>query len=496
MNSTLAAWDAFRRSWNEIPNNPNEQEFDLWAARYQHMWDLYQNDKFENLVQWAGYKARYGLYRHIRGLYNPTQRIVDFYGGIIYPGVLTADGLPDGDYPSAIPLNEDIPDALRLALVQLWQWSNWGSYKNLMGRWGALLGNVFVEIVDDVERGKVYLEVVWPGLLQDLEVDGRGNVKAYAIEYKALDDNGQTFTYRREVNQEAISVYHDDRLVEQEENPYGFTPAIWCPHFVSGGLRGQGAVRHLAKFDAINDQLSILADKVRKMNSAPIVAWGGGTLGNVSNASRRDNTSSLPDPQVDRDEIKILQGPAGGKLETLTATGVEETIQMVRLLIEEVEDDHPELTMYKQLRNMSIVTGPGAERVLGEAATYVNEARSNYDAHSVRLFQMAVAIAGMRVRRGDWGRGLTPQQVRFAPFDLTSYQRGELDFHIQTRPLVMESPMERLQRRMMEVSLQAQLDAAPLTGILTRLRREDERLAAPGVQARLLSQAQGENVNG
>jgi hypothetical protein len=105
-------------------------------------------------------------------------------------------------------------------------------------------------------------------------------------------------------------------------------------------------------------------------------------------------------------------------------------------LIEEIEEDHPELTMYQQLRSMSQVTGPAAERLVGDAASLIDEARSNYDTQSIKLFQMAVAIAGWRANTGAWGNSMSSQQQAFAPFDLESYNQGRLDFEIAARPIV------------------------------------------------------------
>jgi hypothetical protein len=55
------------------------------------------------------------------------------------------------------------------------------------------------------------------------------------------------------------------------------------------------------------------------------------------------------------------------------------------------------------------------------------------------------------VNNGDWGRSLTRQQQAFQPFGLDSYNRGDLDFEIQPRPIVPDiklSPDER--RALME----------------------------------------------
>ena len=112
--------------------------------------------------------------------------------------------------------------------------------------------------------------------------------------------------------------------------------------------------------------------------------------------------------------------------------------------------------MYEQLRAQAQVTGPGAEKLVGDTVTYVIDARANYDTQSIKLHQMAVAIGGWRANTGAWGRQLTSQQRVFAPFDLTSYNRGELDFEITPRPLVPMSRMEAMQLEQMEMSIELQ----------------------------------------
>jgi hypothetical protein len=60
---------------------------------------------------------------------------------------------------------------------------------------------------------------------------------------------------------------------------------------------------------------------------------------------------------------------------------------------------------------------------------------------SMKLFQMAVAIAGFRANSGAWGP-LNRQQVKFAPFDLDSYAQGDLDLAIMPRPVLTPTKME------------------------------------------------------
>src|SRR5690349_21379990 len=164
--ATIAAASAFQRVWSNPAGMTARNQFEAQVATYEYRWHLYENSIFDDITLWQRYRARYGLYRYIRPLYNPTRRLVDFYTGAVYPGVLAIDAkrLPDGT-ALAIPLAEDIDEGLRNAIGQLWQWSNWQTGKNLYVRYGAALGDVGVEVVDEVDRGKVTFNVVWPGIV-------------------------------------------------------------------------------------------------------------------------------------------------------------------------------------------------------------------------------------------------------------------------------------------------------------------------------------------
>ena len=86
---------------------------------------------------------------------------------------------------------------------------------------------------------------------------------------------------------------------------------------------------------------------------------------------------------------------------------------------------------------MSQVTSPGAARMMGDVYSRVLEVSSNYDTQSIKLFQMVAAIGGFRFRENREGWRLkTEAQAKFAPFDLDSYARGDLNMAIMPRPLI------------------------------------------------------------
>ena len=84
--ATTAAAATFRRVYAN-PQNPAEaaEQAERLSA-YALFWSYYTNSAFDDLESWETYRARNQLYRHIRPIYNPTRRLVDWYTGIVYQG--------------------------------------------------------------------------------------------------------------------------------------------------------------------------------------------------------------------------------------------------------------------------------------------------------------------------------------------------------------------------------------------------------------------------
>lgn len=441
-----AAISAFRNP-NDFPGSPVSDR----RAYINFLWACYLNSQFEDITAWNAYREKFTLYRNIRSIYNPTRRIVNFYVAQVYPGVLSEDAstLPDG-VQLAVPFADDTDEDLRMAIAQFWQWSNWQANNKLMVRFGGATGSVLVEMVDNVERGKVSTAVRWPGLLADtmkdespsLVLDDVGNVKAYALEYDATDENGVTFKYRKEVDQELFRYYRDDRVDEEVENVYGFVPAVWCKHLDEGDDFGAPAISgSIAKIDELNGIVSHTHDQIDLLIDSPGIIATSGNVGEIGAATSRtvaDEYNATNDLRSKPTRRLLLKGPADTKWNPLTGNlQPEQVIPHIDKLLLEIEHDFPELSMYTELRKMSQVTGPGAARMMGDVYSRVLEVSANYDQQSIKLFQMAAAIGGFRFAEGKEGwRDKTDQRRKFAPFNLDSYARGELDISILPRPLI------------------------------------------------------------
>lgn len=475
--ATGAAIDAWRRTYADPSSLGRQSTITQRRADYALLWSYVTNEAYEDLAKWQSYKSRYGLYRQTRAIYNPVRRLVDFYAGAIYPGVLSEDGsnLPEG-VPLAIPLAQDVPDELRAAVAQIWQWSNWQAAKAVFVRYGAAAGNVLVEVIDSPERGKVSLRVLWPGLVENVELDSAGNVKAFQVAWDAYDEERQeSYVYRKAIDQAEIRTYRGDDLYDYDgqgavrTNPYGFVPAVWAKHSDIGGDFGAPAIDgSLGKIDELNSLASHVHDQVHKKIAAPALLPGVTRL-NLATQTKRGPTGTTDEfgsgaagVLSDREDMMLIGAPAGADVKSLAGTlELDDTMPYLEKLLSEIEQDHPELTLYRELRAMSQVTGPGAQRLLGDASARVWEAAAGYDRASISVFQMAVAIAGWRLKSGAWrAAGVNRQREKFAGFDLDSYTKGDLDMAIMPRPLVNPTGQERWSEALSKATaLKAYVDA-------------------------------------
>jgi hypothetical protein len=320
-----------------------------------------------------------------------------------------------------------------------------------------------------VTRGKITAQVLWPGRVTDLDLDVTGNVKAYTVRYNA-SDAGQTYTYERRVAPDVVRTLrngepHDyDGSGAEFANPYGFCPAVWVKHRDLGGDHGAPAFRNIGKIDELNSLASHGYDQLHKIMSAPVLIGSSGAISSLTTGTGKTGATASEIPVTNLQEgVNILKGPADATVNTLKLETGELLAQMQQL-IAEIEADHPELTMYHALRDMSQVTGPAAERLMGDVAGLVEDAQATYDLQSTKLFQMALAIGGWRANRGAWGTTLSLQQRRFLPFNLESYQRGDLDFVLLPRPLIPPTAQELmlLEREALGLAMDRQSTVQPL----------------------------------
>lgn len=458
----------FYRTWGGPDQQTHASDHDLRTYRYQRLWDYYQGTAFDDLEAWSKYRQAFGLYRQIRLVWDHVHALVEFYATHVWSGTLPLDGktLPSG-VANAIPLAEDTDDALASAIGQLWQWWNFQEQMTMLVRYVAALGEYLVELSDDVERGLITLNFCWPGDVVELELDESGNVKSYALEYETIDpDTQMTYRYRREVDQFSFRRYRNDmpsvvrsfQEVETIENPYGFVPAVWFRHIRTMGNHGEPALwATQGELDEVNALFSHIIDKSHVFLNAPIIVSGNiapnvfrKALDDMTSAVRKTFTEDLDEPLSSREELNILEGPAGTSVNTIQLDVVS-AAQILDRVIAGIERKVPEVTFYEQLRSMTQLTGPAASRLLGDVEHKVRAIAGHYDRSLIKLLQMGIACAGFRVNEGagQWSMR-TEQQEKFRTFTLDSYKAGELDFDIMPRELVPMTAQEKYQLLLMK----------------------------------------------
>ena len=460
MSKRYAPW-LFYRTWGGVDQTISAHEYDVRLYRYQRLWDYYQGTAFDDLEAWAQYRRAFALYRQIRLVWDHVHALVEFYATHVWSGTLPLDGkrLPDG-VTNAIPLADDTPDGLASAIGQLWQWWNFQEAMTMLVRYVAALGEYLVELSDDVERGKINLNYWWPGYVTLIDLDEAGNVKHYIIEYEAWDEAEQRFFYfRREVDKTSFRTYRSEtmaapdafREVSTTPNPYGFVPAVWFRHIRIMGNHGEPALwATQSELDEVNGLFSHIIDKSHVSLNAPIVISGNiaptvfkRSLDNMVSAARNVFTEDEDEPREGREDLNILEGPAGTSVSTIQLN-VTDAARILDRIIAGIERKVPEVTFYEQLRSMTQLTGPAASRLLGDVEHKLRSVAGNYDRSLIKLTQMGVAVAGFRQNEGMGGWAVqNDQQTKFASFDLDSFLAGDLNFDIMPRELVPMTARER-----------------------------------------------------
>jgi hypothetical protein len=346
VNDTLsAAWGAGYAAWRGINQGnvpPNIDLLDL--PPYADRWAYFTNSVFDDQARWSRYYERAGLYRGLRPIYNPVRRAVDFYVGKIWPGSISEDGrpLPQGVAP-AVPLAADMAPALKGAVAQLLQWSNFQELKDQIVTWGAALGDLLVEGDDDVEGGKVRYRAYWPDDVLYI-VQQAGALKAYVLEYKALTAEGQTYVYRKEVDKQVIRIYHDGYLQDEYANPHPFVFARWIRHKHVGADRGAPAcsgtyhkIAHLMSLAShTHDQIH------RTVEGSMVLATPAGRIVPISGAVIDPNDPSTW--KRDPAEALILQAPQGTSVAPLIQPlALGDALALMQDLMAEIEADLPVL---------------------------------------------------------------------------------------------------------------------------------------------------------
>lgn len=440
-----AAW------YNEYAHVPTrESGWDVYDARLSRyaLYESYLNNTAYKSInaQAAMLKTSNGLYRRIRGIYNPVGRQNKLLTAYIYGGNLDLENLAIG----ALPIKTDNP-ALLPALRNLLNWSRWSRQKSMYVRYGASLGDVFIKVNDDRAAQKVRMEVLHPAKIREMETDASGNITRVIIEYEcdeALDldtlkpgarafseQQRKSYLYTETIDKEWFRTYKDGepfayytdmrgQPVSEWPNEYGFVPLVKAAHADIGLLYGANAwYESMGKINEINDAASLLNDNLRKATVPLLKALG------------MSKSEGLQFESTGKDELNIIYVPSenADMLPIQLNIDVGGALDNIEKMLAELERDMPELSLQRIRENGSQMTAPGVRAGYADAFTRIEEAQGAYDEALVRAMQMGVTIGGYNRYEG------------FESFNLASYPAGAMEMTIKPRPIIGDS-LSREQR--------------------------------------------------
>lgn len=440
----MAGVKAFREAFMSggVLDEADFSDFEARKVRYDIYWALFENTAYRTLLHpWSqSYKLKLSLYKHIREIYSPAYRLCEFHRAHLMGGLLDPEAGDGVIEPSALPIvipstNEVNDVALRAAISNVWEWSNFQATKDVYTLYGTVFGDTALKIVDSVEHDKVYVEVVHPGLIRSVDLDPFGNVKGYEFEEVREHPTvpGKAATYLEVAERDGIDVVYSTYLNgelfawdgdESEWSvPYGFVPLVVNQHD-DVGLEWGWSELHPGRlrFHELDDIASSLSDQIRKTVNTVWFFSGQAAPKTVPVLSGADSTTARPDPQ--REELNALytaneRAKATALVAPLDLSG---TVAYLNSLVERLEEDYPELRFEKfRISNVSGETLREARKPVEEKVT---QRRASYDNALRRAHQMAVAIGGFR--------GMFPG------FNLDSYRTGALDHWIGKRPVFTE----------------------------------------------------------
>jgi len=410
--------------------------------RYAVFWAMYANTAYERIHSFAtALKHQYSTYKHIRSLYNPSLRLGSFYAAHLWGGALD----PDAGEEGAIPIETEF-DALRLTIATLWKATNFGTLKDVLTLRGCIEGDLILAVHDDVEKKRVYLERLDPGIVTELDLDTIGNVKGYILEEQRPhpEHPAQNVAYKLVVSRDGENVVYETSLNDKPygwdeqparwEEPYTFVPLVLIKHVDVGLEWGWSELHPLrSKIREVDDLASMLSDQIRKYlepiwlmpGTKQDLSIGGGQANETGSANTR--------PSPGREELKaIWNWPPEAKASALiTDLNLMGALTHLDNLLAELERDCPEL------QQDIWATGATSGKALRVARQRVEaraiQRRANYDVGLVKIQMMALSIGGFRDYPGYEG------------IDLASYAAGDLDHRIADRPVFTPDPMDAIE---------------------------------------------------
>jgi hypothetical protein len=453
----------------------------------------------------AQYKARFGLYDFSRTIFSPVYRLTEFYATHLMGGTLDPAAGDGTQVSSALPIRAEGPkvDALRAVIAHLWRTSNWQFKKEIYCRNGAALGDTFLGIDDDIYRRNVYLRVIDPMTIADIDEDVYGNVKGYEIRQWRADPRQSVGIARPkalyiEVAEKVGESVSYQTFIDDYDTPYdwhsypdararrigpdwiedyGFVPLVKVQHRDMGFGWGMAEMHpSLSRFHELDDLTSKLDDQIRKEVENPRLLAGvtppGATLPDGTADPQAlvvgypDDTAADAEPERSHAVVFFCNNSAANSVRLLGNLDIAATSAHILTILKEVERNHPELQA-----DMATASGDASGRALRVARerseALLIQRRAGYDDGLVRAHAMAISIGALKGYSG------------YEEFDAGSYKRGELDHYIGDRPVFAVDQADTLElAQAFATAFKTMTDAGmPARIALQRLNASEEEIA-------------------
>ncbi len=417
-------------------------------TRYNILWAFYENTAYRDIHKWAQkFRADMGLYKYVRNIYSPANRLGTFWQTHLYGGALDLDVSSNLD--TALPIEEigeGNLDAIQKGLASVWRWSNWAKNKDLYTLYGTVLGDVGIKIVDDSDHSRIRFEVIHPSAIKDVDRDTFGFVKAYHLEESRIwtNPNGEdevvVFEEIVTKNQDTITFktlkdgkpFAWNGVDSSWTKEYGVTPFIATQH-IDVGLNWGWSEMHAARpqIQELDDIASQLHDQIRKMVN-PMWLFSG-VRKPKTDAVFAESTATTARPEQLREEFPVLFGSEKASAKPLIANlDIRAVLETIRMLMDKVEDAFPEL-------KMELFDAPGeisgrALRLKRQPVETKGEIRqATYNADMVRANQIALTLGGIA------------GYPEFTGISINSFKKGALDHKIIQKRMFSTDPLDDLE---------------------------------------------------
>ena len=179
---------------------------------FEKLWDYYNNNGLYEGVQAQSYNQNKWL-EALKPLRTPVNRSVEFYVSKMLSGDVTVSAQSK---------------MAQEAIEQVWKWSNFDAQKQVLSKFLALTGNLFVKVVND--ELKVWFENIPPSQVTNFKTDSRGYLTEIRIDIPITVDGKISPTQNIGINLKVITPFGNIIRLNQQNlsswaNP--MIPVFW-----------------------------------------------------------------------------------------------------------------------------------------------------------------------------------------------------------------------------------------------------------------------------